>query len=238
MIPHAHQAGDWRRSDPDMERAGRDRVHAWNLRVVRELLSAAGLRSRIRGRVRRSSHAAWIQRRNAHGRSATNELAGRRCGPGRRSGNAIFDGCATATPTPPATHSAFLLDFQLNGQPAGHRIRGQRRAAHPCALSGTSADGPRRSDQERRSDLHAPHGADRSQPHSRVELGFQSSSEPFIRDNPRGYRRWKGSLDVEGARLAGLQSYFDNRYSEFARVIRRTRIGFCSSTIPAGEPTC
>jgi hypothetical protein len=54
-------------------------------------------------------------------------------------------------------------------------------------------------------------------PRSRVEIGFQSSSEPFIRDNPRGYRRWRGSLDIEGARLAGIHAYFDNRYSEFAR---------------------
>lgn len=50
-----------------------------------------------------------------------------------------------------------------------------------------------------------------------MELGFQSSSESFIRDNPRGYRLWKGSLDVEGADLKGIKGYFDNRFSEFAR---------------------
>ena len=31
-------------------------------------------------------------------------------------------------------------------------------------------------------------------PAAAVQIGFRSSSEAFIRDNPRGYRRWKGTL--------------------------------------------
>jgi hypothetical protein len=35
------------------------------------------------------------------------------------------------------------------------------------------------------------------------------------RDNPRGYRTWKGSVDVEGAKVQGLENHFDNPTAEF-----------------------
>ncbi len=50
---------------------------------------------------------------------------------------------------------------------------------------------------------------------SRLVVGFESSSEPLIRDNPRGYRQWQGSLQVEGAKLAFMNPlHFDNKHKE------------------------
>ena len=46
-----------------------------------------------------------------------------------------------------------------------------------------------------------------------VLVGFESSSEPFFRDNPRPVRRWEGTLEVRGAKLKGFQtSGFLNRF--------------------------
>ena len=54
---------------------------------------------------------------------------------------------------------------------------------------------------------------------SRLVVGFESSSEPLIRDNPRGYRQWQGSLQVEGAKLAFMNPlHFDNKHKEWARM--------------------
>ncbi len=38
---------------------------------------------------------------------------------------------------------------------------------------------------------------------STVEIRFESTSEPFIRDNPRPYRRWKGTLAARNV-VAGV----------------------------------
>jgi hypothetical protein len=69
-------------------------------------------------------------------------------------------------------------------------------------------------------------------PRARVQVAFRSSSQPFIRDNPRGYRPWKGTLDVEGARLISVESLFDNRYAEYARRVAGApnRVEFSSDT--------
>jgi hypothetical protein len=56
------------------------------------------------------------------------------------------------------------------------------------------------------------------EPETWVAVRFTSSSEAFLRDNPRGYRPWRGTLDVEGARLEEVRTGVDNYYSEGAQV--------------------
>ena len=54
---------------------------------------------------------------------------------------------------------------------------------------------------------------------AKLVVGFESSSEPFFRDNPRGYRPWDGTLTVEGAKLASMRTlHFDNSHKEWARI--------------------
>jgi hypothetical protein len=52
---------------------------------------------------------------------------------------------------------------------------------------------------------------------ARVLVRFESDSEPYARDNPRGYRTWSGTLEVRQGQLAAFRAYFDNRHTEFAR---------------------
>ena len=59
------------------------------------------------------------------------------------------------------------------------------------------------------------------EPRTRILVGFESSSEVFgeRRDNPRAYRTWNGTLEVEGARVIGLSTPgFDNPYLERAEI--------------------
>jgi hypothetical protein len=110
-----------------------------------------------------------------------------------------------------------LLDVDLNGERVGRRIPYAADRKIHARVSGTAPLD--RVDVIKNGDMIFSRrfaGAPlRSR--ARVHIGFRSSSEAFIRDNPRGYRRWKGTLQVEGARLLSVEPYFDNRYAEYAR---------------------
>ncbi len=216
VIPHAHQAGDWRRSDPDLERV----VEIASMHGTFEWFGNYYLRQGYEvGFVGASDD--HRTRPGYSGGMATgalqtmNSLAAVRAP--TKDGNAIFDGLRDRHTYAASDAQRILLDFQLNGQPTGNRIPDSNERRIHARYSGTSAV-DRVEVIKNGEVIYTRRMAQTDlKPQSRIELGFQSSSEPFIRDNPRGYRRWRGSLDVEGARLAGLQSYFDNRYSEFAR---------------------
>ena len=106
--------------------------------------------------------------------------------------------------------------------------RPERRARRPadrvhcgpegaCARLRHRAARSRGCDQEWRGGLQPQFAGAALQSRARVHIGFRSSSEAFIRDNPRGYRRWKGTLQVDGAKVLSVEPYFDNRYAEYAR---------------------
>jgi len=56
-----------------------------------------------------------------------------------------------------------------------------------------------------------------------VEVRFWSPSDPVIRDSPRGWRQWEGSLEVRGAKLVGVSapSFFNPR-AESVRLDKAT----------------
>ena len=52
-----------------------------------------------------------------------------------------------------------------------------------------------------------------------VEVRFSSPSDPVVRDSPRAWRQWEGSVQVRGATLVGITSpSFYNPRSEHARI--------------------
>ncbi len=216
VIPHAHQAADWRRSDPDLERvveiASMHGTFEWfgnyYLRQGYEVgFVGASDDHRTRPGYSGGMPNGALQQMNSLVAVRARE----------KDGNAIFDALRDRRTYAASDAQRILLDFQLNNQPTGQRIPYSDERRIHARFSGTSAVD--RVELIKNGEVIFARRMAQAplEPRSRVEIGFQSSSEPFIRDNPRGYRRWRGSLDVEGARLAGIQSYFDNRYSEFAR---------------------
>jgi hypothetical protein len=70
-------------------------------------------------------------------------------------------------------------------------------------------------------------------PRSVVQIRFESSSEAIVRDNPRGYRTWRGALQVHGAELVKVEPIgFDNRSAEKATIdpADPNRISFVTDT--------
>ncbi|HYL38013.1 MAG TPA: DUF3604 domain-containing protein [Bryobacteraceae bacterium] len=216
VIPHAHQAGDWRRSDPELERlveiASMHGTFEWFGNYYLRQGYEVGFVGASDDHRTRPGYSGGMPNGSLQTMNSLVAVRARQKG-----SDEIFDALRDRATYAASDAQRILLDFQLNDQPAGQRIPYSDDRRIHARFSGTSPLDRVEVIKNGEVIFTRRLAQGELQPRSRVELGFQSSSEAFIRDNPRGYRRWRGALDIEGARLAAIQSYFDNRYSEFAR---------------------
>ena len=216
VIPHAHQAADWRHSDPDLERlveiASMHGTFEWFGNYYLRQGFEVGFVGASDDHRTRPGYSGTMPNGNLQQMNSLVAVRAKAKGP-----NEIFDALRDRATYAASDAQRILLEFQLNGQAAGQRIAYSNDRRIHARFSGTSAIDRVEVIKNGEVIFARRMAQGEVQPHTRVELGFQSSSEAFIRDNPRGYRQWKGTLDVEGAKLASVGNYFDNRYSEFAR---------------------
>jgi hypothetical protein len=216
IIPHAHQTADWRHSDPDLERL----VEIASMHGTFEWFGNYYLRQGYEvGFVGASD-----DHRTRPGYSGTtpsdlgqmNSLVAVRAK--AKTSDDIFDALRARATCATSDAQRILVDFKLNDQAPGRRIEYSAERKMHIRYSGTSPVD--RVEIIKNGEVIFTRRVAQGEltPKVRVELGFQSSSEAFIRDSPRGYRRWKGSIDIDHAKLTGIHPYFDNRYSEFASV--------------------
>lgn len=216
VIPHAHQAGDWRHSDPDLERlveiASMHGTFEWFGNYYLRQGYEVGFVGASDDHRTRPGYSGTMPNGNLQ---QMNSLVAVRAK--TKGSNEIFDALRDRATFAASDAQRILLDFQLNDRPAGQRIPYSNNRHIHARFSGTSPID--RVEVIKNGEVIYTRRMAQGElnPSSRVELGFQSSSEAFIRDNPRGYRTWKGTLDIEGARLTAIRNYFDNRFSEFAR---------------------
>ena len=221
IIPHAHQAGDWRTNDPEME-------------TMIEIMSMHGTFEWFGNYYLRQGHqvgflAASDDHRSRPGYSWTSSrqpnsslsqfggLAAVRAPD--KSADSIFDALKRRDAYAVTDAQRIILESAVNGVGMGNRIgyTDQRRLF--AKVIGTSPI--RRLTVVKNGEtvytkrpLRAGLSGD-----AQLVVGFESSSEPFFRDNPRGYRPWRGTIEIEGAKLAGMRTlHFDNRHKEWARV--------------------
>jgi hypothetical protein len=232
IIPHAHQAGDWRRNDPDMER-------------LVEIMSMHGTFEWFGNYYLKRGHdvgfvAASDEHRSRPGLSGSaptatlNQFGGLAAviAP-QKSSTAIFDALRNRSTYAVTNADRILLEVSVNGNQVGTRIPFSPQRRILARISGTSALD--RLDVIKNGDIiytkRFP-SAD-LKPASKLQISFESDSEPYIRDNPRGYRTWRGVIEVLGARLAGATAaHLDNRYVEFIRQDQRepNRVHFLAAT--------
>ena len=213
VIPHAHSAGDWTRSDGELERV----VEIYSEHGTFEWYGNMFLRNGFEVGFLAASddHRAKPGAPQGHFQASLVGVPGLAAvlAP-EKTPDAIFDALRQRS-VYAVSGPRILLDADLNGHPMGTRQpqTDERRLA--VRVSGTSPIDRIEVIKNggiafSRSYLSAPLG-DRSW----LQLGFESSSEVFTPDkvdNPRPYRVWRGTLRVTGAQVLGVVPVgLDNR---------------------------
>lgn len=213
VIPHAHSAGDWTRSDGELERV----VEIYSEHGTFEWYGNMFLRNGFEVGFLAASddHRAKPGAPQGHFQASLIGVPGLAAALApEKTPDAVFDALRQRS-VYAVSGPRILLDADLNGHPMGTRQpqNDERRLA--VRVSGTSPidriEVIRNGEVAfSRSYLSAP-----LRDRSWLQLGFESSSEVFTPDavdNPRPYRVWRGTLRVTGAQVLGVVPVgLDNR---------------------------
>ena len=211
IIPHAHQAGDWRKNDPEME-------------TLIEIMSMHGTFEWFGNYYLKRGHqvgfiAASDDHRSRPGYSGVRRGSLTQYGglaavlAQEKTNDAIFDALKQRKAYAVTSSERIIVDLQMNGQEMGTRLPFTEERRLRARVMGTAPI----------SEVAVVKNGDvvfTKRPsqgsisrNATVLVGFESSSEPFFRDNPRPVRRWEGTLEVRGTKLKGFQtSGFLNRF--------------------------
>ena len=203
IIPHAHQAGEWRQSHPVMERlveimSGHGNFEWFGKRYL-EFGHQVGFIAASDDHFSHPGYSApflyaYTQRSGLSAVQAPEKTS-----------NAIFD-AMRARRTYATTGQRIILDVNLNGSPMGSRTEFAPARRIQGRVMGTAAIDKvtlvkNGKDLETRDFLTVTSGDSR-----RVEVVFWSESDPQTRGNPRSWRRWDGTLQIKGADLVSFSA--------------------------------
>ena len=226
VIPHAHNPGDFRQSDPQLE-------------PIIEIMSMHGsfqwfMKSYLSHGHQVGVVAASDDHLSRPGYSAPNRNSlAQRGGLGavlapERSRNAIFDGMK-ASRTYATTGDRLILDFDVNGTNMGQRAPYSESRTISGRAIGT---GPIRSialfknDEEIWREEYLLE--DRGGSEQELLLSFASDPTPhFSGDAPRGWRHWRGELQVTGADLTSAipQDFYNPTTQHFQQTGNTVNFG-------------
>ncbi|XOV89291.1 MAG: DUF3604 domain-containing protein [Pseudomonadota bacterium] len=203
IIPHAHQAGDWRNSDPTMETL----VEIQSNHGVFEWFGHMYLRN--------GHHVGFVSASDDHtSHPGYGVSRGRRSGLGAvmaptKTSEAIFDSMKNLA-TYASTGDRPIVRFAVNGAPMGQRAAFAENRTLSGEIYGTAPIDElvvlRNSEEIWREDLRTLKKADSA--NQAIEVNMLSGSQPLLdqRDNPRGGRPWAGTIEVTGARLQAVRA--------------------------------
>jgi hypothetical protein len=216
VIPHAHVAGDWRKNDAGIERLVEIASNHGTFEWFGQKYLANGFKvGFIAGA---DDHRSRPGRTG--GRPDTTQLGGLAAAlVTAKTPDAIFD-ALRARATYATSGERIVLEVAANGQPPGSELPAGALELR-CRVMGTAPidqiDVIRNGEVAfTRSYLTAP-----LQSRVWVQVSFESSSAVFGSglDNPRGYRPWKGTLKVDGARVLQVRTPgFVNEYRSRAEI--------------------
>ena len=205
VIPHAHQAGDYRQSDPQLqplvEVMSQHGSFEWFGRMYLRQGHQVGFTAASDNHLSQPGYAAP----QGGSLSQRGGLGALRAESGDR--DALFDAmknlAAYAT-----TGDRIILDMTVNGTPMGTRAPFAEQRALAGRVIGTA---PIHTVAVVKNDAviweqdYLTETAGRGED-VEVLLTFSSPSEPFHRgDNPRGWRTWRGDISIEGATATSAQ---------------------------------
>ncbi len=208
VIPHAHQAGDYRLSDPELEPLveimSQHGNFEWFGRLYLQHGHQVGFVAASDNHLSQPGYSAplggSLSQRGGLGAIMARE----------RTTDAIFDGMknlrAYAT-----TGDRMILDFSVNDAPMGTRTPFEENRAISGRVIGTAPIDTItiiKNEDVLWSESYLDNKDARTGREDTFLLSFASDSTPFHRgDNPRGWRAWEGTLEVIGADLVNIEAY-------------------------------
>jgi Protein of unknown function (DUF3604) len=200
VIPHAHQAGDWTRSDSALERLAEITSSHGTFDFFGEKYLENGFRVGFIGSS--DNHVGHPGYSGVRG----NQLGGLAAvlAPENTAG-AVFD-ALRARSTYATTGERIVLEATLDGEPMGRELPAGAKRHIECRVLGTAPIDA--IDVIKNGEIAFTRRYLETALESRVwvQVRFESSSEVFNdHRNPRGNRPWRGSLTVEGARLLAVR---------------------------------
>ncbi len=197
VIPHAHQSGDYRQNDPELE-------------PLVEIMSQHGSFEWFgRMYLKHGHQVGFIAASDNHlsqpGYSAPRGGLAQRGGLGallatERTADALFDAMKNLA-TYATTGDRIILDVSVNGTGMGQRAEfAERRVLRGRVIGTAPIDSIVLVKNDREIDRREFPAESGPPKDGKYQLVFHSDSTPMHRgDNPRGWRGWRGELTVEGA---------------------------------------
>ncbi len=217
IIPHAHKAGVWTMTEPDLERL----VEIYSMHGTFEWYGNQYLKQghEIGFVATSDNHSGHPGYSGTFPKGALRQFGGLTAVIATANTSNIIFSALRNRSVYATSGPRIILEADLNGAKMGTRQDSAKERQLRCRVVGTSPID--RIEIIRNGEvvfgrgfLNAP-----LKPHCWIQVGFESSSRAFTLDNPRGYRSWKGTLKVEGARIVSVQAPgFRNRYVEKATI--------------------
>jgi hypothetical protein len=212
IIPHAHQKGDYRLSDPDMETLveimSMHGTFEWFARMYVDHGHRVGFVAASDDHIGKPGFSMPKNTSLAQHGGLAAVLAP------ARTGDAIFDAMKSLR-TYATTGQRMIVDMTVNGTSMGQQARYSESRQIAGRVIGTA---PIRSITLFKNDHVLEEWGYNEVSGEDLALTFYSESYPYHPDdNPRGWRHWRGTITVEGAELASAE-LSDRQNLSFQRV--------------------
>ena len=211
-IPHAHQPGDWRHSDPQLENLveimSMHGTYEWFGQAYLDHGHEVGFIAASDDHLSHPGYANPLRRGLAQVGGLAAVLAP------EKTTDAIFDAMKNRA-TYATTGARILLDFTLNGTPMGQRARFSKERHIKAFTYGD--DAIKDITLIKNGDILESRDLITSQnpKDSNFLISFHSEIEPENRDASRGWRNWTGTLEVTGGKLNSVDGRaIQNRLAE------------------------
>jgi hypothetical protein len=199
IIPHAHQPGDWRENDADMERlvevnSGHGVFEWYGNRYLQQGFDLGFVGSSDD----HTGHPGYIGMTHVQYAGLAAVIAP------VNSDETIFDRMR-ARSTYATTGERIILDASFNGRGIGSKVPAGDERTIRCRVMGTEAVEAVDLIKNGEVVFSRSYLTPRVEPRMMVEFSLESSSEVASLDVPRGPQTWRGTVDVDGAELVGYR---------------------------------